>query len=136
MTKGTEVHYAPVEMTTGDTDRLVVVETDRANQQGSSIALEAGIAYAVGRPPNACGWVKDGRKGIVFHDHKLSRIHAVIEPHPEGWFVRDVGSANGTFVNGIMVKDAILVAGDRLTFGGTTFELRLRAETSVEPTAP
>ena len=37
---------------------------------------------------------------IVLDDSSVSRRHAEIRPTPAGWRVRDLGSTNGTFVNG------------------------------------
>ena len=45
------------------------------------------------------------------NDLLVSRTHAVIEQYAAGWVVRDLGAANGTFVNGVQV-----VAGARAAF--------------------
>src|SRR5690242_1880027 len=51
-------------------------------------------------------------------DQRLSREHLVFERTPEGWTVRDIGSRNGTWVNGIRLTDAAKLAhGDRITAG-------------------
>jgi pSer/pThr/pTyr-binding forkhead associated (FHA) protein len=48
----------------------------------------------------------------------MSRWHAEIIPDESGqWHVRDLGSRNGTFVNGARVTDCILQNGDQLRFG-------------------
>lgn len=53
-------------------------------------------------------------------DPELSRVHAVIEPLGEGWCVRDVGSSNGTFVNGERIWSARpLRNGDEIRAGRT-----------------
>jgi hypothetical protein len=54
---------------------------------------------------------------IVIADRMVSKRHAVV-----GWVkgkivVKDLGSRNGTFVNGEKVEKAILVSGDRLKIG-------------------
>ncbi|HXG32079.1 MAG TPA: ATP-binding protein [Bryobacteraceae bacterium] len=52
-------------------------------------------------------------------DAGLSRWHLRIEPHAEGWTVTDLGSKNGTFVNGVPVAGSQrLVPGDRIRAGG------------------
>ena len=55
-------------------------------------------------------------------DTTVSLRHAVLT-HAEGrWWIRDVGSTNGTFVNGWRVVDALeLRPGDVLTLGGRAF---------------
>lgn len=43
--------------------------------------------------------------------------HARLEPHQDGVVLRDLGSSNGTMVNGHLVRDALLRPGDQLAFG-------------------
>src|SRR5437773_538016 len=43
---------------------------------------------------------------IVLADSSISRNHAEVESTDQGWIVRDLGSTNGTFVNGGRVSRA------------------------------
>jgi DNA-binding NarL/FixJ family response regulator len=53
-------------------------------------------------------------------DETASRLHAVLERYPTGWCVRDLGSRNGTWVNGERVWQVRrLRDGDRLLLGRT-----------------
>ncbi len=62
-------------------------------------------------------------------DQKLSREHLVFERTAEGWSVRDVGSRNGTQVNGARLAEAKPLAhGDRITAG----HLSIRYDTQQE----
>jgi hypothetical protein len=55
---------------------------------------------------------------VVLLDATVSRLHAVIERYPTGFCVRDLGSANGTFVNGEPVRsETRLRTGDELRLG-------------------
>lgn len=54
-------------------------------------------------------------------DLSVSRQHCVIEPGPEGLQIRDLGSNNGTFVNGMRVDERILAYGDKIRVGDTLF---------------
>jgi hypothetical protein len=49
---------------------------------------------------------------ICIGDITLSRKHCKIEPRGDEWAVVDVGSRNGTFVNGEQVTDQVLMNGD------------------------
>jgi len=52
-------------------------------------------------------------------DHLVSRRHCQIEVAGECFFARDLGSANGTFVNGQRIACAALADGDRLRAGSS-----------------
>jgi len=54
---------------------------------------------------------------IVLRDPKISRAHTRIESGPEGNCVVDLGSANGTKLNGKRVQRALLYPGDVLAVG-------------------
>ena len=62
-------------------------------------------------------------------DQRLSREHLVFERTPDGWTVRDIGSRNGTWVNGIRLTDAAKLAhGDRITAGHISIRYDVRGE--------
>ena len=56
---------------------------------------------------------------LCLDDEKISRIHSVIEVSPDGNLsIIDMGSAEGTFVNGKKVSRGALRPGDQITLGG------------------
>ena len=62
--------------------------------------------------------VPDGR--VVPADEFASAHHARFEPRRDGVYVEDIGSTNGTFVNGIrLTRDRKLVPGDVVRIGET-----------------
>ncbi|RNL19458.1 DUF2662 domain-containing protein [Slackia faecicanis] len=64
---------------------------------------------------------------IVLNDLNVSRQHAQIAFEPQGaWVVTDLGSTNGTFVNGMPVTRRGLADGDRITLGMTEFVFLMR----------
>jgi ABC-type multidrug transport system ATPase subunit/pSer/pThr/pTyr-binding forkhead associated (FHA) protein len=76
------------------------------------IQLDRDVAF--GRSP--------GGDGVVLVHPTVSRRHAVIRRIPGGYEIRDLGSANGTFVNGRTVTGTQrLVAGDRIDIGPYSF---------------
>jgi len=55
-------------------------------------------------------------------DGTVSRLHSAIERYPGGWVLRDLGSSNGTFVNGErVVGDRPLNSGDEVRVGSCVF---------------
>ncbi len=58
-------------------------------------------------------------------DAYVSNVHARIFPREGGWYVEDLGSTNGTFVNEERIAaPAPVRAGDRVRVGTTLIELR------------
>lgn len=71
------------------------------------------------------------------HDRFFSRHHCLLEIAPPQCFLRDLGSTNGTFVNGIRVETAHLKSGDRIQGGETVLEVQVSTESrSDEPRDP
>lgn len=69
------------------------------------------------------------------HDRFFSRHHCLLEIAPPQCFLRDLGSTNGTFVNGLKADTAHLKNGDRIQGGETVLEVEVStAEQTVEYT--
>jgi NADPH-dependent 2,4-dienoyl-CoA reductase/sulfur reductase-like enzyme/pSer/pThr/pTyr-binding forkhead associated (FHA) protein len=72
---------------------------------------------------------------VVIADREVSSLHAQLTRDDAGWFLRDVGSRNGTSVNGVEITDAhLLRAGDRVRVG--TSELVFRSTDAATLMAP
>lgn len=54
---------------------------------------------------------------IALEDKAISRSHARILPSPQGILLRDLGSSNGTWVNGQRITEALLRDGDEIRLG-------------------
>jgi pSer/pThr/pTyr-binding forkhead associated (FHA) protein len=63
---------------------------------------------------------------VVLEDPNVSRRHAEIRPLGTAFVVTDLGSTNGTLVNGGAVKQQVLQPGDVITLGSSS----LRYESS------
>jgi hypothetical protein len=76
---------------------------------------------------------------LILDDDKVSRIHSVIEIGAGGAIsIIDMGSAEGTFVNGKKVSRGALRAGDQITLGGLRIVVEAvdAASPEAEPIAP
>lgn len=70
---------------------------------------------------------RETNNDIVVNDLNVSRQHAQIAFEPQGvWVITDLGSTNGTLVNGAMVTRRGLSSGDRITLGVTEFVFSLQ----------
>jgi len=54
---------------------------------------------------------------ICLFDERVSRLHAVIQPAGDQGFIEDMGSRNGTYVNGKRIQKTILGHGDMIKIG-------------------
>ncbi len=52
---------------------------------------------------------------------RISRFHARIDCSPSGCTLADLGSSNGTYLNGSRIDKASLTPGDRIQIGGSSF---------------
>lgn len=103
--------YSPLDSRT-PAGRLVVVESP-ALQEGTVIALDS-EPLTVGR---------GSRNTLRLEgDEYASSWHARVEPRGDGVWVEDIGSTNGTFVNGKQVEaPRRLQPGDLVRVGSTDF---------------
>lgn len=124
-----------------DADPRVVMAQDEDLPKGA-VTIEAdgersAPRYALrtikGLPPDGYyelrGTVQIGRSeesDIALNDPSVSRTHAAIETEGSVPTVRDLGSTNGTFVNGRRVQNEALRDGDDVRFGNTRMRFILR----------
>ena len=78
---------------------------------------DQGKRFELKSKPMALG--RDHSNPIRLHDTEVSRRHAEVRPVDEAYRIVDLGSANGTFLNGQPVDQAPLRSGDRLQLGQT-----------------
>ena len=82
-----------------------------------SLVLDDGARVAVGEEPVSIGRLPEC--DIVLSDPNVSRRHAEVRRQGTGFVVVDLGSTNGTRVNGAGVKERPVQDGDLITVGGT-----------------
>ena len=68
------------------------------------------------------------------HDPTVSRLHAVLENHGSAWSIRDVGSRNGTYINGEKIEaERVLRSGDELRLGKSRLVFLVAREAGEPP---
>lgn len=82
----------------------------KGRDQGHRFELE-GVSVGIGR---------DASNSIQLHDTEVSRRHAEVRRDDDKFQLTDLGSSNGTFVNGRKLTDSHpLASGDRLQIGAS-----------------
>lgn len=69
---------------------------------------------------------------IMLNDNSVSRQHSSITRLAEGYLLRDLGSSNGTYVNGQRVQEYLLCDGDRVSIGDIEFWFEAPADDNLK----
>ena len=97
--------------------------------------LDEGRRFELLTPLSAIG--RDQACFIRLQDTEISRRHAEVYKSPDGFRFRDLGSANGCFVNCKSVRDVLLKPGDQIQVGQTVLLFApLAGEMGTESTDP
>jgi pSer/pThr/pTyr-binding forkhead associated (FHA) protein len=68
---------------------------------------------------------RDAKQTVPLDDAYVSEHHARVYADGDEWFVADVGSTNGTYLNkSRLTRDSLLSAGDQMGLGKTVVEVR------------
>ncbi len=79
---------------------------------------------------------RDPENTLQFHDPEISRKHAVIEQKPEYTILRDLNSANGTFIGNEKISEHKLTNGDEIKIGSQKFRFEIESDEVAEKIKP
>ena len=79
---------------------------------------------------------RDSANSVCIDDYSVSRRHCMIVHKDDDYIIRDLGSHNGTFVNGTPVEERVLNHGDRVSVGGSVFQFTLGDQSRTPAPAP
>ncbi len=113
----------------GARPRQQVASLELRPSQGKPIVLHGTGEWTLGRrsPHSAADIDLTPYQG---YEHGVSRMHAAIRITPDGAFVIDLNSSNGTLLNGLKLRPHIpypLHHGDHLVLGQLAFQIRFRS---------
>ena len=100
--------------------RFTVEAEVREDADGGFLAelvLTDGRRVQVGTEPLVIGRLPEC--GVVLADSNVSRRHAELRRAGDSVVLTDLGSTNGTRVNGAPIRERILVSGDEVSVGST-----------------
>ncbi len=110
---------------------VVVIRRKNAPSAPTGVSLaNLDIYYSDGtstRIPLKSSQITIGREStcdVVLADSSSSGMHAEITISDKGYLLRDLGSSNGTFVNGKQISEAYIYSGDTITLGSSKLILR------------
>lgn len=100
----------------------------RLRRRGTGETREIRDGMVLGRLPS-CDWPVD--------DASVSRRHARVAAAADGtWNLEDLGSSNGTLLNGVKVPRLSLRAGDLVTLGSVAFDVLAGEDAEPERAPP
>ena len=109
---GTELHGLTADLPAPRPGRLARLRARKGS--GTVLACAAAGRLVLGRS-SGCQ--------LVFSDDTVSRRHAELRMVDGRWILRDLGSSNGTWVNGRQVMEAEVAPGDDVQLGSCAFRL-------------
>ena len=102
------------------TGELRPVDLDRVASQGASLVIRTGGGRGGETFPLDADRMTIGRNPdaeVFLDDVTVSRNHAMLVRRPDGIYIDDLGSLNGTYVNKRRIESHRLVDGDELQVG-------------------
>ncbi len=79
--------------------------------------VDRGTRFQIGRQRVGIG--RSSENAVRIEDSEASRFHAAIQWRGSGFMLSDLGSANGTLLNGVRIEHAAVVDGDQLQVANT-----------------
>jgi pSer/pThr/pTyr-binding forkhead associated (FHA) protein len=124
-----------------ETKKVVGVLAPILNEPASLVltGLSAGVAesvWLVDQPVTTIG--RDKERQIYIPDESVSRLHAQIVRQQLGYFLSDLNSSNGTFINGeLLTAPSLLAPGDIVRIGAIELhcddEMQQKSQQSTIP---
>ncbi|MCX7702781.1 MAG: sigma 54-interacting transcriptional regulator [Planctomycetota bacterium] len=97
------------------------MEKPRLESDGKVVELEGVVRIGRGQDND-----------IVVSEVRVSRYHCRLEKTENGWEIVDLGSRNGTFVNGRSIMRKVLLDGDEIRVGNQRFVFRSGTDAGVD----
>lgn len=100
-------------------------QSPEAHPHGLRLEIQAGPAAGLQHTVQASGSLvgRDTTSDLQVLDPRVSRQHLRIERHGDTWFAVDLGSRNGTRVNGVEITRIAIAPGDFIYLGDSVIRV-------------
>ena len=112
---------SPVYEEDSDLPQLAPLAAGRRYSLAVIMGANAGQIYTVSKPRIVLG--RGNESDVQLHDSEVSRKHAMLEIRGDDGVLVDLGSTNGTYVDGVRVQRATIVSNQEFSLGTTTLML-------------
>lgn len=116
----TDRKLAPITSEVSPEGRLLHLPEDKEISLDVLEGGEKGTVYPVTKPRTTIG---RANADVLVSDPMMSRLHCALEIGKEGVLLRDLGSTNGTLLNGRPIRTAMLFSGSTFRAGDHLFQL-------------
>lgn len=123
-----------------ETQTILKRALSRPTAEGATYELHVTGGPDIGRSvaidPGQPGPVRIGKSAsceLCLQDREVSRRHLSVEVAGPKLRLTDLGSTNGTFVNGVAIVEALLAGGESVTLGSTMLSVVRKAESTRVP---
>lgn len=114
----------------------LVLECRNPQDGGAALVLDDIDEVSFGRGPSRKLEAPDGPRGKVrwtVRDSRMSSTHARLRRTPEGWWLEDLGSANGIYVDGARSPGGLVPRGAIIRIGHSLFAWQQHEVTAPPP---
>ncbi|UWP80874.1 ATP-binding cassette domain-containing protein [Dactylosporangium fulvum] len=118
---------------------MASIDQQTATRELTVLEVSSGAAKALVRPDDTVTIGRDAANDLVVEGNLISRRHAEVIWNNDGWFLRDLESRNGTFVNGEKAAYAAATDGGKVNLGaadGPAVTFRVTTITESAPVPP
>lgn len=87
------------------------------------VFLPNAVSHAIALRSSQVHLGRHAHNTIVLPDHRVSGVHALLQRIDSDWWIEDLGSTNGTWINSKRIQTSIVLPDDELRLGACLLRL-------------